>query len=103
MRWINPPFLLDHHDKIRRFFFFDFFLYRIVDEHRHKGPVSFRGLRSVARIFYQIACPKNQVVLPEYYMIFFLPEYGYFKSSYHPNAKFHFFWDILYKSIARLC
>ena len=37
--------------------------------HRRMGPVSFMGLRSVARIFFH-CLPENQVVLPEYYIIF---------------------------------
>ena len=53
--------------------------------HRRTGPVSFRGGGGGAEVscphILSIACPKNQVVLPEFYMIFFLPENGYMKNS----------------------
>ena len=47
-------------------------------KHRHTGPVSFRGAEVSCPKIFSIACPENQVVLPEYYF-FFLPENGYWK------------------------
>ena len=47
--------------------------------HRRTGPVSFRGLRSVARIFSPLLARKSSGfarILPD-----FLPEYGYYKNS----------------------
>ena len=45
--------------------------------HGRTGPISFRGLRPWGQLpeYFFHCLPENQVVLPEYYMIFFLPEY----------------------------
>ena len=51
------------------------------------GPVSFRGLRSVARIFSPLL--ENQVVLPEYYRLFWGPKMAIKKimgEGVHPLA-----------------
>ena len=50
--------------------------------HGRTGPISFRGAEVSCPNIFPIACPKfRQVVLPEYYMISFLPEYGCLKKN----------------------
>ena len=41
-----------------------------MDPHRGTGPVSFKGAEISCPNIFSISCPKNQVVLPEYYFLF---------------------------------